>query len=158
MNRIRGLNSKMKFIGSKSDISVSTYIYSYIINLSEEKCKDYIDDLKAKSPNKDWRGKVPKLKQDFCYGFIYAVTEKLRQIKIENEKKNPYTVEVQNALMVVKNDNIAKYVAQQFKNLTQGKNNPVKYNRNHFDNGYVEGEKTGLYRGVGSKSQLQIGA
>lgn len=156
--KIRGLHTKMRFIGTKSDVSVGSYVYSFIINLSEEKAKDYIEILKRKDPSKDWRGKSPKVKQDYCFGFISAVVDKLKKIKEEREKSKPYEVQVENALILVKNDLIAQYVANQYKNLTQGKGSQSSYNRNHFNSGFQQGEKAGIHRGIGSKNnQLQIG-
>ncbi len=151
--KIRGLHTKLRFIGTKSDIAVASYIYDFVMNLSEKYAVDYVNDLKKKNPNKDWRGKVAKIKQDHSFGFIVAITEKLKKIKEEKMMNNHPEIVVQNALMVVKNDLISQYIANQYKNLREGnKNNTVSYNKRHFENGFEKGEKTGLHKGLDKKS------
>jgi len=147
----------IRFIGSKTDLSIATYVYSYMMNILEIKADDYIVNQKAKYPNKDWRGKVAKMKADYSFGFVEAVSEKLRKIKEESKPLTQYDSHVMNQLVVVKNDLIKQYLNKNYDNLKKTKSH-VSYNKDHFSAGFSEGERTGIHRGVGSKSQIQIRA
>lgn len=152
----RDKSSKMRFIGSKTDVAVGTYIFSYMLDLIEVKSKEYIALLKAKNPNMDWRGRVLTIKKDYSQGFVKAVSAKLKQLKEDHEKANKYETEVTNALLVVKNSLINSYVNKTIGKVNPGKTFQVKYDRLHYSAGFDEGQKHGLHRGLNKESQRAI--
>lgn len=140
------VDNKIKFIGTKSDLSVGTYVYSYVLSIMTSKSEEYYQSIK--STKAKWSPlAAKKVKTDFSIGFIDAVCQKLKQLKKEHETTYKYETETLNALVVVKNSNIQKYMDEKIGKTTQSKSK-VSYDRNHYSSGVVEGEKTGIFRGV----------
>lgn len=151
---------KIKFIGTISDIAAGTYVYSYILNLVDQKSNEYYEQIRY-SKAKWTPSEAKKVRADYAYGFIQAIKVKLEAMEAERNIANPYEAEVSNALVVVKNANVQKYMDEQ---IGKVKNSSVKgsqMSKEHSGAGYAEGEKTGIHRGVSGRSedrQLAIGA
>jgi hypothetical protein len=158
----KGCQDRLRFIGEVSDISVGTYVFSYLVSLLDTKVKEYLEIYKTKNQDKNLRGKSAKVKKDYSCGFVFALVKKFEEVKKENEKNNIknniYTAETCTALVIVKNELIKKYIEEQLGATYPGGPDPEEFNQNHFDAGYKEGDKYGIHRGIqGGNSHVQIG-
>lgn len=149
LEQIKFENS-LRFIGSKSDIAVCTYVYCCVCSILDVKVTEYCKDHKGK-----------RIKHDFSLGFIEAVCLKLSQIYEENNKKefNSSELEQINALVVIKNDLIVKYMNEKYgtDNFESG-GQKVEFNPNAYTDGWNEGEKVNINRGIDNnyKSKKEI--
>lgn len=153
------VDSKIRFIGDKNDLAIGTYVFSYVMNLSDVKSKAYFED-KIRYTQAKWSPLgAKKVKTDYQFGFVTSVCDKLKTIQKDREVANPYETQVTNALVVVKNALINKYVEETQGKLSNGKANTVKYNANHFGAGQEAGTHCGIHRGVAgnTNNQIQIG-
>jgi hypothetical protein len=148
------VDNKIKFIGSKSDLAVATYVFSYVLSLMSEKSEEYYKSIKHTKEKWSPLG-AKKVKNDFSIGFIDAVCNKLKQLKADHEVAHKYETETLNALVVVKNDNIKKYVQEKY-GKTKATKSKMSYDKNHYGHGHVEGQKTGIFRGVQHNSSPQL--
>lgn len=146
---------KIRFIGSITDVQTVKYIFDYVNNLADVKSKDYFENKVRYTKNSWTPSSAKKVKSDYEYGFISSVNANLKKITEEREKANPYEAQVTQALVVVKSKRVDDYVNQ-----TQGKigtdKRTISYNKNHFENGSIDGSKVGLYKGVSSKADNQL--
>lgn len=149
---------KIRFIGTISDIAAGTYVYGYILNLINIKSKEYFEQIRW-SKSKWTPSGSKKAQTDYSYGFVNTIAKQLEAMEKEREIVNPYEVEVEKALVVVKNANIDKYIKDTLGKV-KSSNTKVNYNREHYSAGAAEGSKHGIHKGVDGKSenQLAIGA
>ena len=150
------ISTNMRFIGGITDIATVSYIYGYILNLADEKSKNYFEEKIRYTQDRWTPSTAKKVKSDYSYGFVSAINTKLKAIEAEHAKVNPYEAEVSNALVIVKSARIDKFVEE-----TQGKlktkTSKTSFSRTHFGEGHAAGEKTGIHRGVaGGSDQLQL--
>lgn len=159
-NGKRVTEKQLKFIGAVSDIAAGTYVYSYILNLAETKSVAYYEQIRYRKDR--WTpSEAKKVKSDYAYGFIQAIKIKLAAIEAERVVANPYETEVCNALVVVKDANIKKYMDEQIGDMKTTSVKGSGMSREHTGAGFAEGEKTGIHKGVSGRSedrQLAIGA
>ena len=150
------VSSKIRFIGATSDLSAGTYIWSYLLNIIENKSQEYY--LSVKHTKAKWAPlEAKKVKSDYAYGFVVSLSEKLKAMEEERKVKNPYEEQISNALVVVKDSLITKYINDSLGKLKTQKSS-ITYNKNHMEAGYSEGERTGIHKGVGSSNtQKSIG-
>ena len=149
---------KIKFIGTKADISVATYVYGYVLNLVDIKSKEYFENIRY-SKDRWTPSAAKKAKTDFAHGFVRSISKKLEAMKVEREVENKYETEVLNALVVVKNRNIDNYIKDNVGKLSK-RSSKSSYNREHFGAGSAEGDKHGIFRGVNgaaTSGRLQLG-
>jgi len=134
--------TSLRFIGKRADVSVSTFVYAYMCSILVNKANEY---------NKTHKGK--RAKQDFSLGFVNAVCEKLKILKVENEiKMSAQETEQVNALVVIKNALINKYMDEKYgKDRFEGGGQNVNVDPNAYQAGVIEGEKHGIFRGVEEK-------
>lgn len=154
-NSNRVIGKAIKFIGTKADIAVSTYIYSYMMHLIDIKSKEYFDKIKGE---KKWTpAAAKKVKVTFGIGFAHAVVEKLKEIEAANlaaeAKKAAVNVDVNlsiecKAIAVIKQDLIQRYMDEAHPNVEESGGGTETVDGNHYTAGYAEGEKTGIHRGV----------
>ena len=152
------IKSVIRFIGTTSDLAAGSYVYSYLLNLIEIKSKEYFESIRYKKDKWSPLG-AKKAKSDFAFGFVQGVSIKLEAMEKARKVENPYEAEVENALVIVKNANIDKYIKENL-GKTKTQKSKTNYDRNHFSAGHSVGEKTGIYNGVNGRSngQLAIGA
>lgn len=144
----------IRFIGHKADVAATTYIFSYMMNLIHIKAQDYFE---SKKKAKKWTDeKAPEVKDAFALGFAYAVVEKLKAIEAQNAATvaaeaeanlNHAQIETK-ALAVIKNDLVKKYMEENHPNAQESEKGKVKCDENHYNAGYIEGEKHGIHKGV----------
>lgn len=144
------IDNKIKFVGSKTDVAVASYVYSYMVNIMETKSKEYFESIRYSKEKWSPLG-AKKVKGDYEYGFVTAVVEKLKAMKAERIVKNPYEEEVCKSLVVVKNALVEKYIQDNIGKTTT-LNRTTSYDKNNFTNGYSEGQKHGIHKGVGSSN------
>jgi hypothetical protein len=145
---------KIRFYGSVEDLSVGTFIFEYITNLAEINSKTYFESIRYKK-DKWTPSEAGKKKADYKFGFVDAICIKLKEIQAENDAKNKYQQEVSNAIMVVKDSLINRYIQQNLGKVKQGKPKTLNTDVNAYNNGFEKGEKTGLHRGVGNSGESQ---
>jgi hypothetical protein len=148
------LNS-IRFIGCKSDVAVSTYIYAYMMNLIDIHSKEYFKELSDEDKAKSTRTKILA---DYAFGFVTAVNEKLKKME-EDRLAARTSTEVHDEYMLVISTNalIISHMHENYPNLNEGKDKNILNNENHFINGFIEGEKHGIFRGVESnKTKKEI--
>lgn len=151
------VDQKIRFIGATSDIAVGTYVYSYLLNIIDTKANDYFEMIRY-SKDKWSPSGAKKVRSDYSYGFVSGVSKNLETIQKEREVSNPYEVQVEKALVVVKNAKIDDYIKNNV-GKTKTVNRKLSYDRNAYASGQEAGVKQGIFNGVGHKpsSQLAIG-
>jgi hypothetical protein len=152
------IDTKMRFIGGKSDVAAGTYVYSYILNLVEAKSEEYFQKIRY-SKSKWTPAAAKKARADFGMGFVDAVNIKLKKMEEDRIANQPkYEAEVYNALVVVKDALIQKHMEDKYNNTSKMKVQ-TRYNDKHYGAGFEQGEKTGIHKGVesGKTAQAQIG-
>lgn len=131
----------IRFIGKQADVAAATFIFSYMISILDNKGKEYTKKI--------------KIRKDYDFGFVTAVCKKLE--KIEEDKRNStiYTVnEAKNesALILSSRSLIESFIKDKYGDkLNDGKQQDVEFDLDAFRDGYVEGEKHGIFVGVESK-------
>ena len=148
------VSNKIRFIGAKSDIEVSGYIYSYLLQILSTKAEDYYKSIKH-TKNKWSPLEAKKVKSDFEYGFVIAISEKLKAIRDEREVNNQYDTKVSNALVVVKNDIIQAHIDNKIGKL-KTTTKKVSYNKEHFGAGHNVGNATGIHRGIDASDGQKV--
>lgn len=148
-NKIEFENN-IRFIGTKSNVAVSTFVFAYISDILEKKATKYLISKKSRSI---------KIKKEFCIGFIEAVCEKLRLIEEqETLKMTPTDIENSKSLVCITNALINRYMNKQYgEKLHEGNDKTKIVDANNFNNGYIEGEKQGIFKGVSTINNKQIG-
>lgn len=128
----------IRFIGKQADVAASTYIFSFIMLILDKKEKEY--------------SKKSKIKKDYSLGFITAVCDKLKQIEDEKQSKSTYTVAAakkESMLILSTNALIDNYIKEKYnEKLFEGNNINMEIDLNHFRNGYIEGGKYNLNKGL----------
>jgi hypothetical protein len=150
------ISSKIRFIGAVSDLSVGTYVYSYLSDIIKSKSDAYFEQIRYRQDR--WTpSAAKKIRSDFSYGFVHGVSKNLEKLQKEKEVSHPYEVQVENALVIVKGKKIDDYINNNLGKL-KNSNKKINYNRDSFGAGAAAGEKQGIFRGVnGSNNNLRIG-
>jgi hypothetical protein len=152
----RVIKCAIRFIGTKADVAVSTFIFSYMMSILEVKAADYFQTVR-KSKEAWTITETNKVKEGFSLGFVAAVVEKLKAIEAHNasveasraaEHAQCLSIGTM-ALVVIKHDLIKRYMDEAHPNAEETQGDPIKCNSSDYGAGYIEGEKTGIYRGVG---------
>lgn len=135
----------IRFIGKQADVAVTTYVFSYMMTILDNKGKEYTKKI--------------KIRKDYDFGFVTAVCEKLE--KIEEDKRNStiFTVnEAKNesALILSSRSLIQSFIKEKYGDkINDGKQQEIEFDLDAFRDGYVEGEKHGIFVGVETKEQNQ---
>lgn len=135
----------IRFIGKQADVAVTTYVFSYMMTILDNKGKEYTKKI--------------KIRKDYDFGFVTAVCEKLE--KIEEDKRNStiFTVnEAKNesALILSSRSLIESFIKEKYGDkINDGKQQEIEFDLDAFRDGYVEGEKHGIFVGVETKEQNQ---
>lgn len=135
----------IRFIGKQADVAVTTYVFSYMMTILDNKGKEYTKKI--------------KIRKDYDFGFVTAVCEKLE--KIEEDKRNStiFTVnEAKNesALILSSRSLIESFINEKYGDkINDGKQQEIEFDLDAFRDGYVEGEKHGIFVGVETKEQNQ---
>jgi hypothetical protein len=137
--------NNIRFIGTQSNVAVSTFVFAYISDMLETKATAYLKSKKTKSK---------KVKKEFCIGFIEAISIKLKAIEeAELAQMTPTEVEQSTALVVLHNALIERYMNDQYGDkLHDGNDKTEKVDANNFNKGFEKGEKVGIFRGVSDKT------
>ena len=148
--------TSIRFIGKMADVAVATFVFAYIMDILNTKSTEYCKSIKKKSD---------KIKSEYSLGFITAVCLKLEEMEKKYQEEHPASFQEEsdqiNALMVIRNALINRYMEDKYKdkiqdNITQKE----KFNPKNFDAGFAEGEKQGIFRGVegttDSKQMLEV--
>lgn len=138
----------IRFIGKVSDVAVSSFIFSYISDVLETKSNEYIKYIKSHTNS-------AKVKKEFCLGFVEAVCQKLKLLEEQEALKMTVTdVENSKALVCTTNALINQYMNEKYgEKLHEGNDKTEKVDAKNFENGFIEGEKQGLYRGVSTPNK-----
>lgn len=139
----------IKFIGTKSDLSVATFVYGYLVDIIDAKALEYYHSIKS-ILGKHSPSESRKIKSDYSRGFVLALTEKFKAI-IKLKMRNIYTEQVSNALVVVKEARIQKYIDDKEMDIKDRKGGSSDINPNHYYSGKDAGEKQGIHAGIGNK-------
>lgn len=151
------IENKIRFIASTSDMAVGTYVYSYLLNIIEQKSKEYFESIRY-SKEKWTPSNSKKIKADWSYGFVNGVSQNLKKMQAEKEVLNPYEMVQEKALVIVKNAKIDDYIKEKM-GKTKTVKNKINFDKDSYMSGHSAGEKQGIFRGVGGNTnQLQIGA
>ncbi len=131
----------IRFIGKTADVAVSTYIFSYMMSLLDSKGKSYTNK--------------PKLRKDYDLGFITAICKKLE--KMEEDQiagMTFYEDHPENDLVVTSNALINQYIQEKYADkLNEGKEQTIEFDPNSFRDGFEEGQKYGIFKGLEQREQ-----
>jgi hypothetical protein len=138
---------RIVFVGTPSDIAIAWYVYEFLVQQGQQWLADF------NRAEKLARRKVSKTKsQNFVQGFIYGISNQLRQ----REKK-----------IVIEDSKTALVLAEQKRqreakidDLLPG-NKPVKValdrrNESALMRGFVRGEQTRINQPLGNKERLSL--
>lgn len=135
----------IRFIGKQADVAVTTYVFSYMMTILDNKGKEYTKKI--------------KIRKDYDFGFVTAVCEKLE--KIEEDKRNSTIFNVneaknESALILSSRSLIKSFIKEKYGDkINDGKQQEIEFDLDAFRDGYVEGEKHGIFVGVETKEQNQ---
>lgn len=135
----------IRFIGKQADVAVTTYVFSYMMTILDNKGKEYTKKI--------------KIRKDYDFGFVTAVCEKLE--KIEEDKRNSTIFNVneaknESALILSSRSLIESFIKEKYGDkINDGKQQEIEFDLDAFRDGYVEGEKHGIFVGVETKEQNQ---
>lgn len=135
----------IRFIGKQADVAVTTYVFSYMMTILDNKGKKYTKKI--------------KIRKDYDFGFVTAVCEKLE--KIEEDKRNSTIFNVneaknESALILSSRSLIKSFIKEKYGDkINDGKQQEIEFDLDAFRDGYVEGEKHGIFVGVETKEQNQ---
>lgn len=129
----------IRFIGKQADVAVSTFVFSYMMNILDIKSKEY--------------SKKKQIRKDFDLGFITAICKKLEQIEESRISGMTFHDEhPENALVVSSNALIESFIKEKYNDkINEGKQTEVEFDPNAFHDGFVQGEKQGIFAGVENK-------
>ena len=139
----------VRFIGTVSNVAVSTFIFHYVTENVERWSKEYLKQMGTRKKS---------TKYDYSLGYIEAVCIKLRELKEASDVLlTPTDIDQINTLVITSNALIVKHMEDKYK----GKVNPasdktVRNDPNAFGAGFEQGSKQGLFRGVDSNNQQHI--
>jgi hypothetical protein len=126
----------IRFIGKTPDVAVSTFVFSYMMNILDQKSKEYSTKLKKR--------------KDYDLGFVTAVCDKLK--KMEDERiigQTFYEDHPENALIISSNALINQYIKEKYDDkLNEGKKLDIEFNPDNYMAGYLEGGKHGIFAGI----------
>lgn len=152
------LQKKIRFIGDKADIAFGSFVFSYVMSIAETKSHEYYESIRYSK--KKWSPiEAKKCRTDFMFGFIDAIMVKLETLKKQREEENIrnhahetgmsiYNNDLITAIALVKNSRIEEYINEHLGKLKDAPDKKVTMSIKDFDSGYVEGEKTGIHRGI----------
>lgn len=152
----KDIKNSIRFIGSKSSVAVATFVFSYIVYLLETTSSQYFLDLPEEIKIKS---KKKKVIEGFQYGFALAIETKLKAIETQRiAAMEPSAIAEENALIVVNNALVNRYVDEQYPNRNEGRDKTIKTNARHEQEGFNEGSKYGIFKGVqGNETKIKIG-
>jgi hypothetical protein len=141
---------KMCFIGSKHDIEIVVYFFKFlrrtlgtmsIKNVTRESIKE-ADPYKAKRITEQY---IKQARHNYCYGMVNSIDERLQELYAKREEFIPAD---SRALMVVKKDDVEKFMKEKFPNLRYSKAVSLKGDMGAFRQGKADGKKVNLSRPI----------
>jgi hypothetical protein len=133
LNTKAGRKNRIIFIGSAEDSLVAVYVFQYLRTTLRIMARNQAKELRKHHP--DWS--YMQLKRSYLEGAAHRIGERLRAgaAKFQEEEKNTCT-----ALILVKTDEIQKYVKEKFKATEQFGFRADHINRDAFHQGYLDAE------------------
>ena len=168
--RRRATGKVVRFIGTKADVAVSTYVYSYVHYLLHMKANEYFQSLPLADKTTLTMAESQKVRDDFAFGFADSVCKKLEAIAAANaakaaaedakNKANGILAIGTHALALRKMDLVEQYIKEKYGDAGGPDQDTVRFNPSHFAHGQEEGHKVGIFRGVADKTKhkKQIGS
>jgi hypothetical protein len=133
VNNKPGRRNKILFIGSAEDAEVAVYVFQYLRQTLRVMARNRLKELKTKNP--EWSSY--RLKCSYLEGAVRRIGERLRTgaQKLQEEEKAVCT-----DLIVVKSDEVQKYVEKKFRNCEQFGFRSETINEGAYRIGYADAE------------------
>lgn len=139
----------IRFIGKKSDLLASTFIYGYLYDAITKMTEKYMSKPAMRKYDKN----KAQAEKSYAYGITLAIEEKLMELW-KAEVKDPNESD---ALIVVKNALVNKYFKDNYGKPDADVDVSEKDNNNkHLVNGYFDGKALQIRKGVENSPQEKI--
>lgn len=145
---------KLVFLGSKHDIEIVVYFFKFLRRtLGVMATKNVTkESIKASDPYKARRittQYIEQARRNYCFGMVRTIDERLKELYAKREEFVPSDCK---ALMVVKKDDLDKFMREKFPNLHYSRPTLLKGDMNAFHKGRDDGHKVNLSRPIDNHS------
>jgi hypothetical protein len=142
---VSGGKYKIVFVGNKSDAEVAYYVYDYLYraigNLIDKKVKENTSSIHGNT-----------IRKDYSLGIISILEKRLIDFYGKEKEKNDIKTneygKTSKELMVIKQDAIAKWLAENVGKINTKKVSGMSRNKSVYESGMDDGEKISLTHGI----------
>ena len=160
-DEIYGKIWKICFLGSKNDIDIVVYFFKFLRRTlgamaRRNVTKESIQKADPYAARRITEAYIQQARKNYCFGMVSTIDQRLQELYLKREEFIPANCK---DLMVVKKDDLEKYMKEKFPNLRYSKGTTLKGDMNSYHKGKQDGHSVNLSRPIDNNftSHAQIG-